>query len=53
MVICSFGSDGYKTRCFNWVSVGYFDEYLWLRKKGETSWGKGFESYKNGNHTLT
>lgn len=53
MVVCSFGIDGYKTRCFNWVSIGYFDEYLWLRKKGESEWNKGFESYKIGNHTLT
>lgn len=26
------------TRCFNWVSVGYYDEFLQYRKKGETSW---------------
>ena len=26
------------TRCFTWVSKGYYDEYLWYRKKGETTW---------------
>lgn len=26
------------TRCFNWVSKGYYDEYLWYRKKGASTW---------------
>lgn len=28
------------TRCFNWVSVGYYEEYIYWRKKGGTDWGK-------------
>ena len=44
MVTCSFGIDVYKTRCFNWISCGVFDEYLWIRKQGETNW-KSFASY--------
>ena len=44
MVTCSFGIDVYKTRCFNWISCGAFDEYLWVRKQGETVW-KSFVSY--------
>lgn len=28
------------TRCFNWVSVGYYEEYIYWRKKGETAWEK-------------
>ena len=44
MVTCSFGIDVYKTRCFNWISCGAFDEYLWVRKKEEDVWKK-FESY--------
>ena len=44
MVTCSFGMDVYKTRCFNWISCGAFDEYLWVRKKGENNW-KSFASY--------
>lgn len=52
MVTCSFGIDAQKTRCFNWVSVGYHNEYLWLRKKGETKWSR-FESYKSGDDTLS
>jgi hypothetical protein len=42
MVTCSFGIDVYKTRCFNWVSAGNFDEYVFI-KNGD-SWLK-FESY--------
>lgn len=45
MVSCSFGSSIYTTRCFNWISVGYFDEYIWIRKKDEETWTR-FESYK-------
>ena len=46
MVTCSFGIDVYKTRCFNWISCGAFDEYLWVRKKDDTNnkW-KSFASY--------
>ena len=44
MVTCSFGIDVYKTRCFNWISCGVFDEYLWVRKSGEDVW-KSFASY--------
>ena len=32
MVTCSFGIDVYKTRCFNWISVGDYDEYVWVRR---------------------
>jgi hypothetical protein len=48
MVTCSFGIDVYKTRCFNWISCGVFDEFLWIRKKGTNVW-KSFESYKKTN----
>ena len=34
------------TRCFNWVSKGYYDEYVWYRKKGATSWTR-IESFKD------
>ena len=44
MVTCSFGIDVYNTRCFNWISCGYLDEYVWIRKKGDTTWKK-FQSY--------
>lgn len=52
MVTCAFGINAQKTRCFNWVSVGYYNEYLWLRKKGDTKWSR-FESYKSGDDLLT
>ena len=43
MVTCSFGINVYTTRCFNWISAGQFDEYVFI-KSGNT-W-KSFESYK-------
>lgn len=30
------------TRCFNWVSVGNYDEYVEYRKKGESSWIRSY-----------
>lgn len=45
MVVCSFGSNIHTTRCFNWISVGYYDEYVWIRKKDTDVWTR-FESYK-------
>ena len=44
MVTVAFGINMSTTRCFNWVSAGEFNEYVWVRKQGETSW-KRFESY--------
>ena len=44
MVTCSFGVNVYNTRCFNWISCGAFDEYVWIRQHGTTSWTK-FQSY--------
>ena len=52
MVTCSFGVDVYNTRCFNWISCGTFDEYVWIRKQGETTWS-GFESYKKVSADVT
>ena len=45
MVYCSFGINMHTTRCFNWISVGSFDEFIWVREKDTTDWNK-FESYK-------
>lgn len=46
MTTVSFGIDIYKTRCFNWVSAGVFDEYVWVREQGTSTWER-FESYKS------
>jgi hypothetical protein len=50
MPTVSFGIDMETTRCFNWISAGTFDEYVWIRKSGEAVWKKTqrFESYKSG-----
>lgn len=45
MVTCSFGKDIFTTRCFNWLSVGYFDEYVFI-KNGDSY--TAVESYKAG-----
>lgn len=34
------------SRCFNWVSVGYYDEILYYRKVGASGW-TGIESFKD------
>lgn len=45
MVTCAFGVNIYLDRTFNWISVGYYDEYVWVRKKGTATWSR-FGSYK-------
>ena len=47
MISVAFGQDAHNTRCFNWCSLGYRDEYLWYRKVGDTQWTK-IESFKEG-----
>lgn len=49
MVTCSFGINVYTTRCFNWISVGSFDEYVFI-KQG-SGW-KAIESYKHVDQIL-
>lgn len=53
MVTCSFGIDMHKDRAFNWISVGYHDEYIWIRQKGQTDWTYRFESYKQVENATT
>lgn len=43
-VSCSFGINSSTTRCFNWISAGSFDEYVFL-KNSDGTW-TSFESYK-------
>ena len=35
------------TRCFNWVSVGNYDEYVEYRKKGDVSWIRVYSITEN------
>ena len=44
MVTCSFGKNVYTTRCFNWISSGTFDEYVFI--KNDLGGWTAFESYK-------
>lgn len=45
MVTTAFGIDVYKTRTFNWISVGYFDEYVWIKPSTASTWSKRIQSY--------
>jgi Calcineurin-like phosphoesterase len=47
IITCTFGYDAHKTRCFTWVSVGYYDEYLKYWKKNDTT-VTTIESFKEG-----
>ena len=46
MVTVSFGINQLTTRCFNWISVGTYDEYVWVRQKGTPDWTR-IQSYWN------
>jgi hypothetical protein len=50
IVTCSFGHNAHTTRCFNWVSVGYYNEYIWFTEtSGDYSdTANRFESFKSG-----
>ena len=48
MVTCSFGINMYTTRCFNWISVGVRDEYVFIKKDGNYT---AVPSYGSGEDT--
>jgi hypothetical protein len=49
IVTCSFGQNAHTTRCFSWLSVGYYDEYIWFADaQGEYLPENKFESFKAG-----
>lgn len=49
IITCSFGANAHTTRCFNWLSVGYYDEYIWFREEGlEYDELNKFQSFKAG-----
>ena len=49
IVTCSFGHNAHTTRCFNWVSSGYYDEYIWFSGDGVTfNEVDKFQSFKTG-----
>lgn len=55
---CLFGiqatdnGDG-ATRTFNWVSVGNYDEFVEVRKKGETEWTRHYSITRNDRNNTT
>ena len=49
IVTCTFGQNAHTTRCFNWVSKGYYDEYIWFADEaGNYLEENKFESFKEG-----
>lgn len=46
LINVTFGIDAHKTRCFNWVSKGYYDEFIWIKKPGESDFTR-YESFKD------
>ena len=49
IVTCSFGYNAHTTRCFTWVSVGYYNEYIQISTtSGDYSAATQYESFKSG-----
>lgn len=49
IVTCTFGYNAHTTRCFTWLSVGYYDEYIKIWKDGQNeSQAEIIESFKEG-----
>lgn len=48
MVTCSFGINGYTTRCFNWISMNQQDrdEFVFIRPQDQSASWSMYESYK-------
>lgn len=38
MVTCSFGINIYTTRCFNWISAGRYNEYVFIKNFNGKDW---------------
>jgi hypothetical protein len=47
VLTCTFGFDAHSTRCFTWVSEGYYDEYLEYRAQNSQVITR-VESFKEG-----
>lgn len=45
MVTTAFGVNMYTTRTFNWISVGYYDEYVWIKPSSASNWSTKIQSY--------
>jgi len=49
VVNCSFGFNAHRTRCFNWISKGYYDEFIKIWADGtDEATAEIFESFKEG-----
>ena len=51
VVTCSFGWNAHTTRCFNWISKGYYDEFIKVWPNGTSEdQAEIFESFKEGDN---
>lgn len=51
IVTCSFGWNAHRTRCFNWISKGYYDEFIKIWSEGsDENNAEIFESFKEGDN---
>lgn len=49
IITCSLGYNSHTTRCFSWISTGYYDEFIkvWKTNEGESA-AVTHESFKEG-----
>jgi len=47
VITCSFGWNAHTTRCFNWISKGYYDEFIKIWTDNEEE-AQTYESFKEG-----
>ena len=57
LITCTFGHNAHTTRCFNWISAGYYNEYIQITSNEsaftETLGVDMFESFKSGDNRTT
>ena len=47
VITCNFGYNAHTTRCFTWISKGYYDEYIMFTEtSGDYSTATKYESFK-------
>ena len=51
-IVCSFGKNPYTTRCFNWLSLGLFDEAIIIIDENNNEYGP-FKSYTKADNNDT
>ena len=50
IVNCNFGYNAHTTRCFTWISKGYYDEYIKISTSSDMSNATQYESFKENDN---